>query len=102
MWSIVGIHDQGWGERAIFGKIRYMNYAGCKRKFDAAKMSFNNVLFSSVVTCPNPVVPVHGQITPDNSGIYGVDDVITLSCDVGYNLTGGDTWRCERSGDTGV
>ena len=21
-------------ERAIFGKIRYMNYAGCKRKFD--------------------------------------------------------------------
>ncbi|GFH13538.1 uncharacterized protein HaLaN_09438, partial [Haematococcus lacustris] len=34
MWSMVGIHDQGWGERAIFGKIRYMNYAGCKRKFD--------------------------------------------------------------------
>jgi deoxyribodipyrimidine photo-lyase len=25
---------QGWGERAVFGKIRYMNYAGCKRKFD--------------------------------------------------------------------
>lgn len=24
----------GWTERAIFGKIRYMNYAGCKRKFD--------------------------------------------------------------------
>jgi deoxyribodipyrimidine photo-lyase len=21
-----GIHDQGWGERPIFGKIRYMNY----------------------------------------------------------------------------
>lgn len=34
MWSIGGIHDQGWAERAIFGKIRYMNYAGCKRKFD--------------------------------------------------------------------
>jgi deoxyribodipyrimidine photo-lyase len=33
MWSIGGIHDQGWGERAVFGKIRYMNYAGCKRKF---------------------------------------------------------------------
>ena len=27
------VHVQGWGERAIFGKIRYMNYAGCKRKF---------------------------------------------------------------------
>ena len=24
----------GWAERAVFGKIRYMNYAGCKRKFD--------------------------------------------------------------------
>ena len=22
MWSICGIHDQGWGERAVFGKIR--------------------------------------------------------------------------------
>lgn len=34
MWSIVGIHDQGWAERAVFGKIRYMNYEGCKRKFN--------------------------------------------------------------------
>uniref|UniRef100_A0A8C9RU34 Deoxyribodipyrimidine photo-lyase n=1 Tax=Scleropages formosus TaxID=113540 RepID=A0A8C9RU34_SCLFO len=34
MWSICGIHDQGWQERPVFGKIRYMNYAGCKRKFD--------------------------------------------------------------------
>ncbi|XP_073445453.1 deoxyribodipyrimidine photo-lyase-like isoform X2 [Dendrobates tinctorius] len=37
MWSICGIHDQGWAERAVFGKIRYMNYAGCKRKFDVAQ-----------------------------------------------------------------
>ncbi|CAG0884475.1 unnamed protein product [Cyprideis torosa] len=37
MWSICGIHDQGWTERPIFGKIRYMNYAGCKRKFDVVK-----------------------------------------------------------------
>ncbi|EDW01185.1 GH21292 [Drosophila grimshawi] len=34
MWSIGGLHDQGWRERAIFGKIRFMNYQGCKRKFD--------------------------------------------------------------------
>ncbi|XP_037716556.1 deoxyribodipyrimidine photo-lyase-like [Drosophila subpulchrella] len=34
MWSIGGIHDMGWKERAIFGKVRYMNYQGCKRKFD--------------------------------------------------------------------
>uniref|UniRef100_A0A8D8BYM9 Deoxyribodipyrimidine photo-lyase n=1 Tax=Culex pipiens TaxID=7175 RepID=A0A8D8BYM9_CULPI len=36
MWSIAGIHDQGWREREVFGKIRYMNYEGCKRKFDVA------------------------------------------------------------------
>ncbi|XP_048319735.1 deoxyribodipyrimidine photo-lyase isoform X1 [Ziziphus jujuba] len=46
MWSICGIHDQSWNLQQIqtlewngsfpivFGKIRYMNYAGCKRKFD--------------------------------------------------------------------
>jgi deoxyribodipyrimidine photo-lyase len=35
-WSIMGIHDQGWKEREVFGKIRYMNYNGCKRKFKVA------------------------------------------------------------------
>jgi deoxyribodipyrimidine photo-lyase len=34
MWSIAGIHDMGWAERPVFGKIRFMNYAGCKRKFN--------------------------------------------------------------------
>merc|ERR1712100_263752 len=34
MWSIGGAHDMGWAERPIFGKIRYMNYDGCKRKFN--------------------------------------------------------------------
>ena len=33
-WSIGGVHDQGWRERPVFGKVRYMNYAGCSRKFD--------------------------------------------------------------------
>jgi deoxyribodipyrimidine photo-lyase len=33
-WSIMGIHDMGWKERPVFGKIRFMNYAGCKRKFN--------------------------------------------------------------------
>jgi deoxyribodipyrimidine photo-lyase len=34
MWSLCGVHDRAWNERLIFGKIRYMNYAGAKRKFD--------------------------------------------------------------------
>ncbi len=33
-WSIGGTHDRPWGERKIFGMIRYMNFQGCKRKFD--------------------------------------------------------------------
>lgn len=33
-WSVGGVHDRAWGERSIFGKIRYMNYNGCRRKFD--------------------------------------------------------------------
>lgn len=33
-WSMGGVHDRAWGERNIFGKIRYMNYNGMKRKFD--------------------------------------------------------------------
>ncbi|KAK9298414.1 hypothetical protein QLX08_008211 [Tetragonisca angustula] len=37
MWSICGAHDHGWSERDIFGKIRYMNYEGCKRKFNVAE-----------------------------------------------------------------
>lgn len=36
MWSVCGTHDQGWAERPVFGKIRYMNYKGCQRKFDVA------------------------------------------------------------------
>ena len=31
------LSPQGWAERPIFGKIRYMNYNGCKRKFDIKK-----------------------------------------------------------------
>jgi len=33
-WSIGGVHDRAWGEREVFGKIRYMNKKGCERKFD--------------------------------------------------------------------
>jgi deoxyribodipyrimidine photo-lyase len=32
-WSIGGVHDRAWGERPIFGKIRYMSLSGCQRKF---------------------------------------------------------------------
>jgi deoxyribodipyrimidine photo-lyase len=30
-----GKHDRPWGERSVFGNVRYMNDKGLKRKFDA-------------------------------------------------------------------
>ncbi|MFW2364854.1 MAG: deoxyribodipyrimidine photo-lyase [Desulforhopalus sp.] len=33
-WSVGGVHDRAWRERSVFGKVRYMNEAGCRRKFD--------------------------------------------------------------------
>jgi len=40
-WSIGGVHDKGWQERPIFGKIRFMSLAGCTRKFDVKKFISN-------------------------------------------------------------
>ena len=37
MWSLAGVHDRPWTEREIFGKIRYMNEKGLKKRFDIEK-----------------------------------------------------------------
>ena len=31
---LFGLHDRGWPEREVFGKVRYMNDRGLERKFD--------------------------------------------------------------------
>lgn len=36
-WCIGGLHDRPFRERPVFGKIRYMSYAGMRRKFDVRK-----------------------------------------------------------------
>lgn len=33
-WATGGVHDRAWAERPIYGKIRYMNERGARRKFD--------------------------------------------------------------------
>lgn len=38
-----GVHDRAWGERKIFGKIRYMTYEGMKRKFKVKKYIESNL-----------------------------------------------------------
>ena len=43
-WSIGGIHDRPWFERPVFGKVRFMNYNGCKRKFKINEYIQNNAL----------------------------------------------------------
>jgi len=42
-WSVGGVHDRAWNERPVFGKIRYMSYNGCKRKFDIQKYIQKNL-----------------------------------------------------------
>lgn len=34
-WSVGGVHDHGWTERPIFGKIRFMSLASTGKKFDS-------------------------------------------------------------------
>jgi deoxyribodipyrimidine photo-lyase len=36
-WAILGKFDRAWGERPIFGKVRYMSGASAGRKFDSKK-----------------------------------------------------------------
>lgn len=34
LWAVGGLHDRPWFERPVYGKIRYMNANGLRRKFD--------------------------------------------------------------------
>jgi deoxyribodipyrimidine photo-lyase len=36
-WAVLGKFDRAWGERAVFGKRRYMSGASTGKKFDSAK-----------------------------------------------------------------
>jgi len=40
-----GLHDRPWGERKIFGQVRYMNAEGLKRKFNMEKYLEQNKQF---------------------------------------------------------
>ena len=37
LWSIGGLHDRPWGERSVFGKVRFMSYNGIKSKIDVSR-----------------------------------------------------------------
>ena len=36
-WAILGKFDRAWGERPVFGKIRYMSGASTGKKFDSKR-----------------------------------------------------------------
>ena len=46
-WSIGGVHDRPWFEHPVFGKIRYMNYNGCVRKFNVVQYINSQGIFST-------------------------------------------------------
>jgi len=47
-WAIGGVHDRAWGERPIFGKIRFMSASGCKSKFNVKAYIERNLPKKSV------------------------------------------------------
>lgn len=34
LWSIYGLHDRPWFERSVYGKVRYMNSSGLRKKYN--------------------------------------------------------------------
>lgn len=52
LWCF-GLHDRPWGERAVFGQIRYMGLDGMKRKTDT--VSYMNEIAELVRTGKDPV-----------------------------------------------
>jgi deoxyribodipyrimidine photo-lyase len=51
-----GKHDRAWPERAVFGKVRYMNAEGLERKFDA------NAYVEQVANLKARLSPPHGAV----------------------------------------
>lgn len=49
-WSIGGVHDRPWSERNIFGKIRFMNQSGARRKFNVDLYISRVNTFSSIIS----------------------------------------------------
>jgi hypothetical protein len=47
----LGTHDQGWAERAVFGKIRYMNYDGKKIRFFLLGLNFLEMIINYYLGC---------------------------------------------------
>jgi len=48
-WSIGGVHDRAWTQRNVYGKIRYMNYNGLKRKIDIKKYEDKYLLRANII-----------------------------------------------------
>jgi len=46
-WAIGGVHDRAWSERPVFGKIRYMNENGARRKSEVDTYIKKNSLIAS-------------------------------------------------------
>ena len=61
-WSLGGTHDRAFGERGIFGKIRYMSRKGAGAKFDVrAYLNYVDTLRAQAGRDPAPV-PGDGRV----------------------------------------
>jgi len=70
MWSIVGVHDQGWAERAVFGKIRYMAYDSTKKKFSIPDYIAR---VNALVSAAKSDFKTGGKSPAANPGLFKID-----------------------------
>ena len=59
--------------------------------------SFNCIFIFSAVTCFDPGFFLNGRKSPE-AGPYACNSIISYSCNIGYELQGVNTQRCQPSG----
>jgi deoxyribodipyrimidine photolyase len=67
VWNF-GRHDQGWKEREIWGKVRYMNESGLKRKFNMAAYISKVEILVEKHGLPSHIQAMHDEKPGKRSG----------------------------------
>jgi deoxyribodipyrimidine photo-lyase len=75
VWNF-GRHDQGWKERAIWGKVRYMNDAGLKRKFNMAAYVSKVELLVKRHGLPGEIAALHERSRKRGGGQSTIEEML--------------------------
>ena len=61
-WAILGKFDRAWGDRPIFGKVRYMSQASTGKKFDSKKYIQQMRLAQTACPALTPEAQAHWKL----------------------------------------